>query len=145
MVLILQISLFFLGGWLMTRSRIRFGMQELRAPFTTFAGMILVLQLPTCVGIGFAIGGAEGIKAMREGNEPKQVASKVQKKYGWLDIAVPVVAAALAGTLAAGGLRDIVLLPPPSDEPIGITDYRLRSDTQWDGSPFQSHEGGHLQ
>jgi hypothetical protein len=119
-----QIMMFLLGSWLMGRTAVRVGASECRTPATVFAGIFLALQLPIAVGMGFAVGGAEGIKATREGIDPQVATSKVAKKYWWMDLAVPGVAAAIAGGIFLKGLKPVEYLPPPPDEPVGVTDHR---------------------
>lgn len=134
-MLFLQIGLIFLGGWLMTRKRLQHGHHEVCAPFTFFAGLILAAQLPIAVGVGFAVGGAEGIKATREGLDTKVTLAKVQKKYGWLDVAIPAAAALMAGGVVVLGAREVSYVPPPPDSPIGITDHRLKYHGAFSDSP----------
>lgn len=128
----LQIVLFFLGGWLASRSRIRIGEQELRTPYTILAGIVLISQLPVGIGVGFAMGGAYSIRAMRDGLDPSVEAARMAKKYWWLDLAIPGMAMVGSGLVIAAGLRRPALLPPPPDEPIGVTDYRALMADRWD-------------
>jgi hypothetical protein len=126
-----QIGLFFLGIWLMRRVVITVGASEVRSPSTVFAGIVLAMQLPIAVGMGFAAGGAEGIKANREGIDPSIAAARMQKKYWWLDLAVPGTAVAIGGLILLSGLRQIQYVPPPPDEPVGITDHRAVMAEKW--------------
>lgn len=128
----LQVVLLVLGGWLASRSRIRLGAQELRAPYTTLAGIVLISQLPVGVGVGFAMGGAYSIRAMRDGLDPSVETARRAKQYWWLDLVIPGVALVGSGLVIAAGLRRPALLPPPPDEPIGVTDFRTLMADGWD-------------
>ncbi len=136
MMCVLEILVCMAGCWLMTRKFVRLGNGELRAPSTTFAGLILVLQLPIALGAGLAIGGAEGIKASRLGEDAGAAQARFAKNYWWLDLAVCGSAAALAGMVVLVGWKEIVYIPPPPDEAIGITDLRNKLnelDLPWEG------------
>jgi hypothetical protein len=130
-LLLLEIGLFVFGIWLLRKPCLTIGTYELRTPRTVFAGMILMVQLPMAVGMGVAIGGAEGIKARREGLEPSDVASKIKTKYKFTDLALVAAAATLAGLIAVTGLRPVTYEPPPPDEPVGITDHRAVMREKW--------------
>jgi hypothetical protein len=137
-MLFLQIGLVFLGCWLMTRKRLQHGDQELCAPFTFFAGLILAMQMPIALTVGFAVGGAEGIKAVRKGLDTEVTLAKVQKQYGWLDYAIPGLAVVLAGGVVLAGAREVAYVPPLPDEPLGITDHRLKYHGAFDDPPGDS-------
>lgn len=131
----LQLVLLLIGGWMASRSRIRFGAQELRTPYTILAGIVLISQLPVGVGVGFAMGGAYSIRAMRDGLDPSVEAARKAKQYWWLDLVIPGLALAGSGLVIAAGLRRPALLPPPPDEPIGVTDFRALMADRWDPDP----------
>jgi hypothetical protein len=128
----LQIGLFILGAWLMSRTLVKLGSKELASPFTIFAGLILAIQLPISLGMGLAIGGAEGIKAARDGQESSVAQDRMRKKYWWLDLAVPGGALLTAGIVVGLGLRDPIFDVPPPDDPVGITDLRTTMAEHWD-------------
>jgi hypothetical protein len=128
----LQISLFILGAWLLTRTLVKLGPKELASPHTIFAGLILAIQLPICMGVGLAVGGAEGIKAARDGEAGSVAQDRVRKKYWWLDIAISGGALFAAGMVVGIGLRDPVFDVPPPDDPVGITDLRATMAEHWD-------------
>jgi len=135
-MIILEFGSFVFGIWLTTRSRLRLGERELRAPFTQFAGILLALQLPLAVGMGFAVGGAEAIKFVREGLDPGASSSVLVKKYWWLDLALVGTTVAIVGVIVLTNLRVPVSLPPPPDDPVGVSDLRNRLielEVPWEG------------
>ena len=120
MMCLLQIGLLVLGITFMRKRQIRVGQQVATAPTPFLMGLVLVMQLPLTLMIGFGLGFSEGVDSAKK-SKGKQVSqtemiaqlSKFQQKYWWIDVAIPAGAAAIAGVLLALGLKDRV--PEPQD------------------------------
>lgn len=113
MLCFLQLGLAALGVAVMRKESIRVGGQECGGPFPVMIGLVLILQFVVCLAFGFKVGFEEGQKAARNGrSQPDyEAVRKMQEKYLWVDVCVPVGALCLAGVLLYAGLRD------PSGEP----------------------------
>jgi hypothetical protein len=120
---LIQLALAVFGGVLMSRRQIRMGNQVAVAPTPFLMGLVLVLQLPLVLMIGFGLGFSEGVD-MAKKNQGKQVSqtemkaqmTKFQQKYWWIDIAFPTAAVAIAGVMLALGLKD---QKPEARDPYG--------------------------
>lgn len=114
MLCFLQLALAALGVAVMRKKAIRVGGQVCGGSFPMLIGLLLLIQFVVCVGFGFAIGFEEGMKSAKAGKSQPNVAAieKLQQKYLWVDVCVPIGALCLSGLLLYAGLKD-----PPSAEP----------------------------
>ncbi|MGL4419171.1 MAG: hypothetical protein ACRCZF_00775, partial [Gemmataceae bacterium] len=118
------------GIGFLRREAIYFGSYVLPRPYTTFIGLVLIIQLLIGPPVAFAIGAAEGVKAARTQSDVDL--KKLKKKYNYLDVAVTGLAFMVALAIAVRGTTPYVPEYIPEEEVLGVRDLVAERDAERD-------------
>ena len=124
-----------LGVAVFSMTHIRLGGQECRGAMKNLIGFVLVFQIVFCFGFFFVIGFEEGLKSAKAGRSQPNMAAmeRLQKKYQWVEVCVPIGSVCLAGLLLYAGLKD-----PQDHEP----DWQRRHRDRMHDGAFGPEDDG---